>query len=113
MAACPPSLVNSCLSWALPPSSEPIPLAAAPQAAKVNATPGHPAAEHAPLQPPGQAERPAQPAAEAAARPGPVGQQPRAVVAPRGQGVGRAGAAAASAPAAGPAPTSAGRRTAG
>ena len=35
--ACPPSLVNAFLSWALPPSSEPIPLAAAPLAANVNA----------------------------------------------------------------------------
>ena len=39
MPACPPSLVKACLSCALPPSSEPIPLAAAPLAAKVNAKP--------------------------------------------------------------------------
>ena len=37
--ACPPSLVKAFLSCALPPSSEPIPLAAAPLAAKVKAKP--------------------------------------------------------------------------
>ena len=39
MAAWPPSLVNSFLSWVLPPSSDPMPFAAAPDAAKMNATP--------------------------------------------------------------------------
>ena len=75
MAACPPSLVNASLSCALPPSSEPIPLAAAPLAAKVNAKPGRPAEQGAPLQPPGQAERPAQ-QREAVARPGRSGSSP-------------------------------------
>ena len=37
--ACPPSRVKAFLSWLLPPSSEPIPLAAAPLAAKVKAKP--------------------------------------------------------------------------
>ena len=37
--ACPPSRVKVFLSWLLPPSSDPIPLAAAPLAAKVKAKP--------------------------------------------------------------------------
>ena len=37
--ACPPSRVKAFLSWLLPPSSDPIPLAAAPLAAKVKAKP--------------------------------------------------------------------------
>ena len=85
MAVWPPSLVNSFLSWVLPPSSEPMPLAAAPDAAKMNATPA--------IQPPstprcnrqarlsGPRSRP-----EALARPGRSGSSP----APRSRRAARA-----------------------
>ena len=75
MAACPPSLVNSCLSWALPPSSEPIPWAAAPDAAKTHTTP----ATHPPSAP--RCSRQARPKGprsqrEAVGRPGRSGSTP-------------------------------------
>ena len=49
---------------------------AAPDAAKMHTTPASPPAEHAALQPPGQAERPAQPAGGGQGRPGRPGSTP-------------------------------------